>query len=160
MYLVSICLIYFFACLFVCLFCACVCLPLENIFWDLLWSAYNHIPSQPLPIPMETTSPCRPSIAFAGHKIYALYTYILQEDAGVSSRQPVGLPVLGPRFWSDLEPVRRGAVFFPMRIMYVPSQLVRYKNGILMESMNVHAKWKMNGDYPTFNETKHKWVSL
>lgn len=40
--------------------------------------------------------------------------------------------------------------------MCVLSQLVCYKTDILMESANVCAKWKMKGDYPTFNETKHK----
>lgn len=40
--------------------------------------------------------------------------------------------------------------------MHIQSQLVCYKADIVMESMNVRAKRKMKGDYPTFNETKHK----
>lgn len=40
--------------------------------------------------------------------------------------------------------------------MCIPSQLVCYKADTVMEPMNVCTEWKMKGDYPTFNETKHK----
>lgn len=40
--------------------------------------------------------------------------------------------------------------------MCIPSQSGSYKADTVMEYKYIHAKWKMKGDYPTFNETKHK----
>lgn len=142
-----------FCCLSFCLFCVCVSVCFLRTFSETFRGVHT-----PTPRPNPSSSLWRPPTPES--QVLTLQPCKLQEDTSVSPRQPVGLPILGPRFWSDLEPVRRWGVLFPMRIMHVPSQLVHYKTSILMESMNVHTKWKMKGDYPTFNETKHKWVSL